>query len=178
MYDRNLGGWQDHYRRCFTKDVIKDVPEEIMRMMRNRVDYRVDCFERRTQMLRLVELSVEETFKRPGGTHIYQVTSEREENCGNLRIMCNNLTSGNSYFHSSYEEVIRVPYPGSRQRFWMCYVEGGNPPAFKHYTLQASQTEAERLARKTGKNVFVLQAFKVVTVNHPVPPLTWHGTDG
>ena len=177
-YTSDPRGWQDHYRRCHTKDVIKDVPEEIMGMMRNLIDYRLNCFERRPQMLRLKDLAAGETFKHPGGIHTFQVTDEREESCGNLRIFIKNLTSGRSYFQGGYRTVIRVPHPGDKRRFWMCYVDGQGVPTHQHFTLQEAQTEAERLARKTGKNVFVLQAFKFVTVSSPVPPLTWHTTDG
>ncbi len=188
-YDSNPGGWQDHYRRCDTKDVIRDVPEEIMKMIRDRIDYRLNCFERRTdQMLHLRDLAVGATFQHPGGIHTFQVISKREDSCGNLGFFIKSLTSGNSYYQGGHREVIRVVHSGgirkfpsmsplgSTKRFWMCYVDGKGAPTHRHFTLQGAQTEAERLAHQTGRNVFVLQAFKFVTVNPPIPPLAWHTT--
>ncbi len=179
-YDSDPGGWQDHYRRGYTKDIITNVPDEIMKMMRELIDYRVNCFERRTQMLRLKDLAVDETFKHPDGIHVFQVTEERDEACGNIRIFCKNLTSGNNYFQGGHREVIRVSNPGTDKgkRFWMCYVEGRGAPTFKHYTLQEAQTEAERLARSTGSTVFVLLASRFVIPNRLIPPLSWYCTNG
>lgn len=43
--------------------------------------------------------------------------------------------------------------------FWMVWNENANAPRVKHYTLEAAETEAERLARYArGQEFFVLQA--------------------
>ena len=44
-YHADPGEWQDHYRRCYSRDVICDVPEVIMRTMRQWIDYRYPCFK-------------------------------------------------------------------------------------------------------------------------------------
>ena len=129
-------------------------------------------------MLRLKDLAIGETFMHPGGIHIFQVTSERKESCGNLEVFCQNLTSGNNYSQRGHREVIRVPYPGSTSRFWMCYVEGKGIPTHQHFTHLEAQTEAERLALRTGKTIFLLEASSFVIVEPPSPPLRWHTTDG
>ena len=41
-------------------------------------------------------------------------------------------------------------------RFYMCFVEGGNSPTHQHTTPESAETEAERLARVTGRKVHVL----------------------
>lgn len=46
-------------------------------------------------------------------------------------------------------------------KFWMLYVEGGNAPTFAHRTIASARAEAERLAEKLGKKVYVLEAVSV-----------------
>ena len=53
----------------------------------------------------------------------------------------------------------------SKQKFYMCYVEGGNSPTYKHTTLESAMTEAKRLADVTGKEVTILEAKTSVKVN-------------
>lgn len=53
----------------------------------------------------------------------------------------------------------------SKQKFYMCYVEGGNSPTYKHTTLESATTEAKRLADVTGKEVTILEARNSVKVN-------------
>lgn len=53
----------------------------------------------------------------------------------------------------------------SKQKFYMCYVEGGNSPTYKHTTLESAITEAKRLADVTGKEVTILEARNSVKVN-------------
>ena len=59
--------------------------------------------------------------------------------------------------------------------FWLCYVEGthiGFP--YKHFTLEAAETEAERLAQlpdNRGKQVYVLGVISSCEV--PKMPVTW-----
>jgi hypothetical protein len=54
-------------------------------------------------------------------------------------------------------------------KFWMVYVpDNGSNPTVRHPTLELATEEAERLARKTGKQAFVLQAVAVSEVE-PAP---------
>lgn len=53
----------------------------------------------------------------------------------------------------------------SKQKFYMCYVEGGNSHTYKHTTLESAMTEAKRLADVTGKEVTILEAKTSVKVN-------------
>lgn len=48
--------------------------------------------------------------------------------------------------------------------FYMIFVENGNPPSYKHNDIFSAKTEAERLARKTGKRVYVLKNIADVVV--------------
>ncbi len=44
------------------------------------------------------------------------------------------------------------------ERHWICYVEGTDGGMrYRHWTLQSAQTEAERLARLTGKYVYIYE---------------------
>ncbi len=43
--------------------------------------------------------------------------------------------------------------------FYMIYVEGGNSPTYKHDSYESASKEAYRLARTTGKEVFILSAI-------------------
>ena len=47
----------------------------------------------------------------------------------------------------------------------MLYVEDGNTPAYKHQTQESAEKEAKRLAKLTGKKVFILQAQKCIELN-------------
>lgn len=42
----------------------------------------------------------------------------------------------------------------------MVFVEGGNPPTYKHHDLESAETEAQRLAKLTNKKVYVLTTIK------------------
>ncbi len=42
--------------------------------------------------------------------------------------------------------------------FWMVYVDGASLPKVKHYNKEVAKSEAERLARKELKTVYVLYA--------------------
>ena len=64
----------------------------------------------------------------------------------------------------------------TRKKFWMCYVEGANLPAVQHWNLTAVIAEAERLARKTNKDVFLLEANRWVRIPPPEPPPIWNYT--
>lgn len=53
--------------------------------------------------------------------------------------------------------------------FFMIHVDGGSAPVFRHYTLSAAITEAERLARLTNKKVHILVSLDWVKQG----PLVW-----
>ena len=52
-----------------------------------------------------------------------------------------------------------------KEKFYMCYVEGGNSPTYKHHSLESATTEAKRLADVTGKEVYILEARNCVKLN-------------
>lgn len=59
------------------------------------------------------------------------------------------------------------------ETFWMIYVEGENPPRFKHYSHESALAEAKRLAELTGKPAYILvtdtkvelDKFKLTSLN-------------
>lgn len=53
----------------------------------------------------------------------------------------------------------------AKEKFYMCFVEGGNTPAYKHTTLESATTEAKRLADVTGKEVYILEAKTSIKLN-------------
>lgn len=53
----------------------------------------------------------------------------------------------------------------AKLKFYMCYVEGGNSPTCKHFTLKSATTEAKRLAAVSGKEVYILDALTCIKVN-------------
>ena len=50
------------------------------------------------------------------------------------------------------------------KKFFMIYVEGKDSPTFKHESYDSAIYEAERLARKTKKQVYILQAIQKVEI--------------
>lgn len=58
------------------------------------------------------------------------------------------------------------------EQFFMCWVEGNSEPRYKHETKPAAMVEAERLARLTGKPVYLLDATAVCTTSPS--PIEWH----
>ena len=50
--------------------------------------------------------------------------------------------------------------------FWMCYVQGGSTPAFRHESEILAENEAKRLAEATCKRCYVL---KTVQAFEPAP---------
>lgn len=48
------------------------------------------------------------------------------------------------------------------EQFWMVYVDGGDSPRHQHTSYQSAKEEAERLARKEGRRVFVLLPINFV----------------
>lgn len=65
------------------------------------------------------------------------------------------------------EHVVWQP-----RRFWMCYVNDAEAPKKQHFTRDEAKIEAERLARETGKVVYLLGAVEYV---EPLP-LAWKVT--
>lgn len=55
-----------------------------------------------------------------------------------------------------------------RNRVWFCYVEDSGGPAKRHTTRVAAEIEAERLARKTGKAVHILETVAACALPGPV----------
>ena len=56
-------------------------------------------------------------------------------------------------------------------RFYMLYAEGKGAPTKKHFTVLEAHEEAERLARKEEKPVYVLLAWKVCEITKA--PVQW-----
>lgn len=52
--------------------------------------------------------------------------------------------------------------------FYMVFVEGGQSPKVKHATQEQASTEAYRLAKDTGKTVYVLIAGHGYSVPEPL----------
>ena len=52
-------------------------------------------------------------------------------------------------------------------KFWCCYVEGTGGFCKKHVNYGEAQVEAERLARKEGKVVYILEAIRYGYVQTP-----------
>jgi hypothetical protein len=53
----------------------------------------------------------------------------------------------------------------SNNAFYMLYVEGGNSPTATHMSRIEAYAEAERLARKTLKRVYILKGIEIVEVS-------------
>ena len=63
---------------------------------------------------------------------------------------------------------------GTRVTFWMVYLAGSLGPQEKFLSFEEAKKDAERLARQTDKDVYLLQATRYVTTSKPAePPLTW-----
>lgn len=58
----------------------------------------------------------------------------------------------------------------------MTYVEGQGVPTIRHESHKEAREEADRLAHKTGKRVFVLVTSSYCEVH--VAPVIWHGCRG
>ena len=76
-------------------------------------------------------------------------------------------------------EENRVDYPKDDEQkkensdsFYCCYVEGTGGFAYKHSTEDKAVKEAERLARKENRKVYVLKAIKSCEV--PDSPVKWN----
>ena len=64
----------------------------------------------------------------------------------------------------------------NRKRFWMCMVDGIGYPKVRHWDDAVARGEAERLAKETNSDVFLLEAVEYVRLKKPTPPLEWKET--
>lgn len=116
--------------------------------------------------MQLKDLQPGEMFRRPTGTFRYiKGCKTKETGGGCLDYFCFNLGGqSQGYFMPGSQEVVRIDPTAEEehlQPFWMCYVEGGNSPTMKHSSGEA-RPEAERLARKTGRRVYVMASVAYV----------------
>jgi len=128
-----------------------------------------------TKVVLLKNLKAGDMFRRVGGEFRYVVSSQREERCGNVSVYCYNLDGvTDGYWQGGSEKVVSLmsdtaqPKDKTPSRFWMCYVEDGGMPSHKHYTHLDACTEAERLAKSTGRRVFVLSSLSCVAFAIPL----------
>lgn len=54
--------------------------------------------------------------------------------------------------------------------FWMLYAEGGSAPSAKHMTVEEMEKECERIARQSGKKVYILKTVGFMEIEKPLPP--------
>lgn len=65
----------------------------------------------------------------------------------------------------------------AKEKFYMCYVEGGNSPTYKHFTLESATKEAKRLADVSQKEVYILEALTCVKLNKYIIENCYETTD-
>lgn len=130
----------------------------------------------------LKDLGPGEMFRREDGEYRYIISTQRTEKCGNVSIYCYNLDGqSNGYWHPGSEKVVRIPPPEKELQpepaaFYMCHVEGSGVPTVEHYDYQAGASEAARLARVTGRRVFLLKTIYCVGYTPPSDSHTqWQG---
>jgi len=120
----------------------------------------------------LKELNPGTMFRRVAGEFRYIVSDKREETySGNVSIYCYNIDGeSEGYNHPGSEMVIPMQVK-STQQFWVCQVEGSKEGTYRHYSLIKAMNEAERLAKLTGRRVFVNVQETVGSVIYlkPVP---------
>lgn len=122
---------------------------------------------------KLEDLNLGDSFRRPEGKSRYVVSPSRDVLNGNISIYCYNLDGdSDGYWMRGCMPVVRLPLPSKEERpsapesFCMCYAEGYNAPAVRHTNKEAI-LEAERLARTTGRKIFLLRAIAYVKYNPP-----------
>lgn len=65
----------------------------------------------------------------------------------------------------------------AEKKFWMVYLEGQNPPKYKHGTYESALKEAKRLAQTHDKEAYILETkqtvkcelFKIEDCREPEP---------
>ena len=127
--------------------------------------------------IKLTDLNPGTMFYKPMGTHRYIKTDIANDE----GVFIYNLTSGKSYYNRGSTQVIELDIMGNEvisepicktpakvpDPWCMCYVEGGDIPRMKH-SYSVAKAEAERLAKLTGKRVFILIATEYVNHEEPV----------
>ena len=117
-------------------------------------------------------------FKRhPNGQYRYVVSLGREfapDKKTVLKIWCFNLDGdSDGYYHDANEPVIAMGFKAEPTEpeplFWMCFAEGGYTPAMRHFDMKEAKSEAERLAHKLCKRVWLLEADSYVEFIPPKP---------
>lgn len=62
---------------------------------------------------------------------------------------------------------IMEPKHKDTDGFWMVYVDGASLPKVKHYDKNVAVSEAERLARREGRTVYILFACEGYKLQEP-----------
>jgi len=139
--------------------------------------------------VRLSQLSVGSMFRKCMDGNTYIKTNQKNQLGEPL---CTNLDTGKTYHWNPYELVYGLPervkyeilytydeedtlpnippQKAGRKKFWMCFVDGKDVPKYQHWNKLEAKTEAERLAKTTGYDVFLLEATWWVRIKPPVPP--------
>ncbi len=63
----------------------------------------------------------------------------------------------------------------NRYKFWMVFVTGAQAPTKQHFTRAAAESEAQRLAMKTGVPVYILESQ--TGYETPMPEIAVFPTD-
>lgn len=49
-----------------------------------------------------------------------------------------------------------------KQSYYMCFVEGGKAPQYKHRTIHSAENEALRLMRLLSRDVSIVKIHKII----------------
>lgn len=152
-----------HITRLYPKSKVKEVEKLILR-----------------------DLPVGEMFRRTGeqATYRYFKTNIKKEEPGSGYYCCNLDGKSEGYFMPGTTPVIRLEpdvdcsvtvlsptEPGYKRPgpFFMNYVQGAGMPSMRHPDQAIACGEAERLAKCTGKRVFVMRTTHSVIYKPPLP---------
>jgi len=69
----------------------------------------------------------------------------------------------------------RIHMNNNRYKFWMVFVTGAQAPIKQHFTRAAAESEAQRLAMKTGVPVYILESQ--TGYETPMPEIAIFPTD-
>jgi hypothetical protein len=117
--------------------------------------------------MELRELKPGEMFRREAGTYRYVVTTKKDSSGYTEQIWCLNLDGENPYYHPSTEGVVKLDFEPQNERFWVCFIPQAGSPTKIHPTEDLAIGEAERLAVKTKKRVYILLATRYVDYIQP-----------
>lgn len=53
----------------------------------------------------------------------------------------------------------------AQKKFWMVYLEGQNPPKYKHGTYESALKEAKRLTQKHDLEAYILETIQTVKLD-------------